>query len=343
MDSWYRQNRQIACFKPKKKKGKTLIGLCLENKTLSLRTDLPVPEPGPAEALVRVRLAGICATDLQMIQGYVPFAGILGHEFVGEVIACPGAPEMVGRRVVGEINLSCGACGMCLRGMPMHCSQRRVLGIREKDGAFAEYLCIAERNLLAVADAVPDEAAVFAEPLAAALSVVQRAAIRPADRILVLGAGRLGQLIARVLALHGCALTVCARYKSQRQLLEAAGIEWIPENAVEPHGYDLVVEAGGGRDSLLQALEAVRPRGTIVLKTTVSGTVPVPLATAVVNEVTLVGSRCGPFAPALRLLKSGYIDPRDLIQYRFPLANGLEALKQAGRPGTMKVLLTAEK
>jgi threonine dehydrogenase-like Zn-dependent dehydrogenase len=308
----------------------------------SLRTDIAEPEPGAGEALVRVRLAGVCATDLELLRGYGPFRGALGHEFVGEIAAAPDAPGRVGERVVGEINVACGRCRECLAGRPTHCERRRVAGIRGHDGAFAEYLCLPLVNLYRVPDSVPDGAAVFAEPLAAALEIPRQISIGPDQRVLVVGAGRLGQLIARVLALTGCALAVVARHAQQRALLEAVGIPWIVEDAVPQRALDIVVEATGSPGGFALARHAVRPRGTVVLKSTYQGLLRADFSALVVDEITLIGSRCGPFPAALRLLQQGLIDPSPLVDARYPLADAVAALHRAAAPGVMKVLIDCQ-
>jgi threonine dehydrogenase-like Zn-dependent dehydrogenase len=312
--------------------------LWLENRRPSLRTDLPCPEPGPGETLVRVRLAGICATDLEMVKGYYPFTGVMGHEFVGET-ASPGALP-IGTRVVGEINVVCGTCAECLAGRPSHCRHRTVLGISNLSGSFAEYLLLPERNLLPVPDNVPDDMAVFTEPLAAALQIQEQVALHPSDRVLLIGAGRLGQLIAQTLTLTGCDLKVVVRSAAPRQLLADRGIATLRPEEVQENSCDLAVEATGAAAGLALARHAVHPGGTIVLKSTYAGDTTLNLSQLVVNEITVVGSRCGPFAPALRLLASGYIDPRPLITARYDLDAGLEGLHAAAQPGALKVLLT---
>ncbi len=313
--------------------------LYLSNRTLTYRTDLPMPEPPPGEALIRVRLAGICATDLELVRGYYPFDGIPGHEFVGVVEHAPDAPQWEGRRVVGEINAACGACAQCREGRPTHCEQRTVLGIIGRNGAFAEYLTLPLANLHPVPDDVTDEQAVFTEPLAAALEVLQQVHIHPTDRVLVVGAGRLGQLIAWTLALTGCDLRVVARHESQRRLLAKRGIRTLAENEVPHWGADVVVEATGAPGGFALAKRAVRPRGVIVLKSTYAGDLTLDMSRIVVDEITLVGSRCGPFAPALEHLRRGLIDPRDLIVARYPLEKGLEAFEKAAQPGVFKVVV----
>ncbi len=304
-----------------------------------VRSDLPRPEPGPGQALVRVRLAGICGTDLQLMKGYYPFCGIPGHEFVGEIAAAADAPERVGERVVGEINLTCGGCRECRADRASHCLQRKVLGIRDWNGAFAQWLVLPLSNLHRVPDGVGDEAAVFTEPLAAALAIPQQVPLRPADRVLLVGAGRLGQLIARVLRLSGCDLRVIARHPRQYELLEASGIRWLPEDTVLKADYDLVVEATGSPGGFERACRALRPRGTLVMKSTYRGKVAMDLSPLVVNEQRLLGSRCGPFAPALALMAQGLVDPLPLVEACYPLGQAPAALAHAGRRGALKVLM----
>jgi len=303
------------------------------------RTDLPQPSPGPREALVRVRLAGVCSTDLALLDGYYPFSGVLGHEFVGEIVAATDAPERVGERVVGSINISCGQCRECLACRPSHCLNRQVLGIKRHNGAFAEYLCLPLDNLYQVPSAVPDTAAVFTEPLAAALEIPELLSIRPSDRVLLVGAGRLGQLIARVIALSGAELDVVARRAHQRQRLDGIATRCIDEDAVATGCYDLVVEASGAPSGFALARKALRPRGTLCLKSTYRGEVPVALSSLVVDEIHIIGSRCGPFPPALRLMEQQRIDPTPLIDCCEPLAEGVRALQRAAEPSVLKALI----
>jgi threonine dehydrogenase-like Zn-dependent dehydrogenase len=313
--------------------------LWLENNHLSYQDDIPIPKPRLGEALVRVKQAGICATDLELIKGYYPYTGILGHEFVGEIVQAVDTPERVGERVVGEINIVCGLCDTCGRGHFTHCERRTVLGIINQAGAFAEYLCLPLKNLIPVPESVPDEVAVFTEPLAAALEIQEQVKICPTHRVLVVGAGRLGQLIAQTLLLTGCHLQVVARYEKQRQLLAARQIVWVDENAISQRAFDIVIEATGSVKGFVLARQAVRPRGTIVLKSTYKGEISVNLAELVVDEIRLIGSRCGPFMPALRLLENRLVEPTLLIDYRFPLNEGLQAFERVGQPGIFKVLL----
>lgn len=298
-----------------------------------------VPEPLPAgEAVIRVRLSGICGTDLELTRGYYPFTGVIGHEFVGDVLDAPD-PAWVGARVVGDINVSCGVCEACRNARPTHCERREVLGITARDGAHAALTKLPLSNLHRVPDSVSDEAAVFTEPLAAAVEILQQVHILPTDRVLLVGAGRLGQLVAQVLATTGARLSVVARHPQQRELLAARGIATLPAEEVAPRRYDVVVEATGSPSGFDLAVAALRPRGTLVLKSTYRGEISLALAPLVVDEITIVGSRCGPFEPALRMLERGQVDPLPLIAARFPLGRAIEAMDAAARPGTMKVLL----
>ena len=310
--------------------------LWLEDRALSLR-DVAAPVAG-GETLVRVRVSGVCGTDLELTRGYYPFTGIIGHEFVGDVVESPD-PSWVGSRVVGEINADCGHCEACRAGRPTHCENRTVLGITGRDGAHAEYLRLPLRNLHRVPDSVSDDAAVFTEPIAAAVEILQQIHVLPTDRVLLVGAGRLGQLVAQVLALTGAHLRVVAKHDHQKALLEARGIASVAAEDVEARRWDIVVEATGSPSGFDLAARALRPRGTLVLKSTYRGEVTLALAPFVVDEITIVGSRCGPFAPALRLLERGEIDPLPLIAERFPLERAVDAMEAAARPGMMKVLL----
>ena len=310
--------------------------LWLENRQLSLRD---IPEPGRSgEALVKVRLAGICATDLELVKGYYRYTGVPGHEFVGEVVASP-VEGWIGRRVVGEINAACGDCETCRNGRPTHCERRSVLGIMARDGVFAEYASLPPANLHPVPDNVTDEMAVFTEPLAAALEILEQVPIRPADRVLLVGAGRLGQLIARVLKLAGCELGVVARHPAHQDLLHGCGVRTLDEREVALARWDVVVEATGSPAGFAVARRAVRPRGTMVLKSTYAGELAVDFSAIVVDEINLVGSRCGPFAPALRLLAAGLVDPTPLVAARHRLDEAVAAFGQAAQPGVLKVLL----
>lgn len=300
--------------------------------------DLPRPEPGPGEVLVRVRLAGICGTDLEILKGYHGFKGIMGHEFTGEVAGPENSPWL-GQRVVGEINIVCGACDLCRRGLARHCRQRRVLGLKDHDGALAHYLTLPAANLHAVPPEVPDVWAVFTEPLAAALRVQETAPVSPDSRVLVVGDGRLGLLISWVLALSGAEVHLAGHHPEHLALARPRGVTTFLAPDLLPRDYDMVVEASGSPAGLELALTRVRPRGTVVMKSTYVGRYPLDPAALVVPEVRLVGSRCGPLAGALRLLRDGRVDPRPLIDRTFPLSRGLEALDRAQGPGVLKVLI----
>ncbi len=300
--------------------------------------DIPVPQPGPGEALLRVRLAGICGTDLHISRGYADFHGVLGHEFVAEVVAAP-APEWLGRRVVGEINLPCQNCRWCRAGLPRHCAERRVLGLRGKDGCLAEFITLPLANLHVVPDRLPDAFAVFTEPLAAALEIQEQVHLCPSSRVLIIGDGRLGLLIALVLRLLGCELHLVGRHARHLDFIGARGVQGHPADGFALDGFDVVIEATGRPAGWQTALAAVRPRGTIVLKSTYPGPGEVNPTNLVVPEVTVVGSRCGPLAPALRLLARRLINPKKLIDRIYPLAQAREAMEYAAQPGVLKVLV----
>lgn len=300
--------------------------------------DLPRPEPRHGEALVRLRLAGVCRTDLEVLRGYHDFRGIPGHEFMGEVVGPLDSPLM-GQRVVGEINIPCKACPRCRQGLARHCRERRVLGLRGHNGAFAEYFTLPEENLHPVLPGVPDEAAVFTEPLAAALAVSEAAPASLDQRVLVVGDGTLGLLVSFSLALRGLATHLAGHYPEHLHLAEPYGVKtWLADEL--PTGeFDLVVEASGSPGGLTLALNRVRPQGTVVVKSTFAGHFSLDPALLVVPEVRLVGSRCGPFPAALRLLTQGRLDPQPLINRVFPLSQGVAALDFARQQGVLKVLL----
>jgi len=315
-----------------------MIGLWLVERQLRLRNDLAVPVVESGQASIRVRLAGICTTDLELTRGYYSFTGVPGHEFVGEIAAAADAPQRIGERVVGEINVGCGACAACQRGQCNHCERREVLGIRGRHGAFAQYLTLPLANLHRVPDAIADESAVFCEPLAAAFRIQSQRLIVSGERVLLIGAGRLGQLIARTLP-QDCQLTVVARHARQRRLLESSRIAWVDETSVYKRSFDLVIEASGSPSGFALACRSVRPGGTIALKSTYAGPAQAELSQLVVDEITLIGSRCGAFAPTLNFLAQGSIDPRPLIEARYPLTNAVDAFEHAARPGALKVIL----
>lgn len=311
--------------------------LRLVNGQLQL-AEIPRPDM-PEEAVIRVTYAGICATDAAIVRGYTGFSGTLGHEFVGVVAAAPDA-AWIGRRVVGDINVACGTCEACQAGDRHHCAQRTVIGIRQRDGAFAEYLALPLRNLYAVPDTVSDLDAVFAEPLAAACRILEQVSCRPGQSVAVLGDGKLGQLIAQVLHAHGIAVTLIGRHA--RKLAVAAGAGIATRHADELRSanrrFEVVVETSGRATGLAEALRLVRPRGTVVLKSTSATPWMLPAA-VVVPEVTLVGSRCGDMPTALALLAARKVSPQALVEAVYDLDDGLRAFEHATTPGVLKVLL----
>jgi len=311
--------------------------LRVEDNKLKL-TDSAVPRR-EGEALVRMTMAGICNTDIEIARGYADFRGTLGHEFVGVVEESPDRSQ-IGRRVVGEINVGCGQCGLCSENDPRHCPDRTALGIRGRDGAFAEYLSLPSRNLLVVPDDVSDRQAVFTEPLAAALAILDQVEIRASHRVAVVGDGKLGQLISRVIARTGCDLTLIGKHDAKLELAARAGVKTAKLDGAKAQGFDFVVEASGSSGGMEIALDLIRPRGAIILKSTFRGAVRLDTSRIVVNEVSVVGSRCGRFETALRLLESGGVDVEPLVAREYQLADGLEAMAEAARPGTLKVLLT---
>jgi threonine dehydrogenase-like Zn-dependent dehydrogenase len=306
---------------------------------IALRDDYPMPAQPAGESLVRVRMAGICGTDLEMIQGYMNFSGVPGHEFVGEVVSTANR-ALAGKRVVGEVNAGCGACDFCKSGMGRHCPKRTVLGIAGRDGAFAEYLCLPDANLIPVSDQLPDEAAVFTEPLAAALEIFEQTSIADTDRIAILGDGRLGAITARAMKSRGRNPVVGGHHEDKLRRLGEMGIAGQPEIQLEP-GFDVVVDCTGAAQGLSRALALVRPRGKLILKTTVAGSAGINLAPIVINEIEVIGSRCGRFSPALDALQNGIIDPAPLISAIFPLSEAPAALARAAHPSVFKILLRA--
>jgi threonine dehydrogenase-like Zn-dependent dehydrogenase len=297
----------------------------------------PDPHVCDETVLVRVRLAGICNTDLEILKGYMSFRGILGHEFVGVVEQ--GPEEWRGERVVGEINFACQSCPWCVQGLQRHCPSRRVMGIAGADGAFAELVRIPVANLHAVPAAVPDELAVFAEPLAAAFEILEQVHVEPGRDCVVFGDGKLGLLVAQVLHRAGARVRAVGRHSEKLALLARHDIETVLLGDWRGDPVSLVIDATGSAEGFERAVAATRPRGTLVLKSTVAESPNLSLAPVVVNEIRVVGSRCGPFPPALRALEMGSVDVRPLLSDRFPLRRGVEALQRALEPGVLKVLL----
>lgn len=308
------------------------------NGQLRLRTDYPEPALRPGEALIRPRLVGICNTDLEITRGYKGFHGVLGHEFVGTVIACDD-PSWVGQRVVGEINAACGHCPTCMSGDRSHCPQRTTLGIRGRDGAMADMFSLPVSCLHTVPESVPDSAAVFTEPLAAAFAILEQTHIHPTDRIAIVGDGKLGIICAQVLNLAS-QVVVIGRHSERSTLLHNLGIETALAGATSapiPRSFDLVVECSGNPSGLATAMALVRPRGRLVLKSTYSGASLIDMSAIVVDEIQIIGSRCGPFKAALHALEHGLVHPEPLLAARFVLDQALEGFQAT--QGQLKILL----
>jgi alcohol dehydrogenase len=314
-----------------------MLAVFLDSKQVSLR-QVAVPVRPQGSALIQLRVAGICNTDLELRRGYYGFSGIPGHEFVGQVLEADTSP-LIGRRVVGEINLACGDCAFCMAGLGRHCEFRTVLGIVKHPGAFAEYLTLPEENLRVVPDHIPDEQAVFVEPLAAACEILEQVSLAAGTEVAVLGDGKLGLLIAQVLLAHGARVTVYGRHADKLKIAERAGA-LVSDSGDRPSGrFPLVVDSTGSAEGLRQAVSMVRPRGTVIMKSTVHEEVKIDMAPVIVNEITLMGSRCGRFEPALELLSAGRVDVSGLVSAEFPLAEAPAAFKEAEQRGVLKVLL----
>jgi len=305
---------------------------------LTLR-ELPAPQPGSNEALIQVTLAGICGTDREILKGYSSFRGIPGHEFVGRVVECQD-PQWVDRRVVGEINLACGHCAWCAKGLGRHCPQRTVLGIVNRPGVFAEYVTLPVANLHPVPDEVPDEAATFTEPLAAACEIFEQMTLAPGTRVAILGDGRLGLLLAQVLQHAGAQVLLIGRHAWKLDLARGWGAQVVSDREhLAPSSFPVVVDATGSPRGLTEALRLVEPRGTLVMKSTFHGGAKIDLTKLVVDEITLLGSRCGLFVPALALLREHAVAVTPLISRTFPLEQGLEAFEYLDQTAALKVLL----
>ena len=306
---------------------------------LSLR-EVAIPPRAPGEALIKVLLAGICGTDREILKGYSGFRGIPGHEFVGSVVECDD-PKWMGQRVVGEINLACGHCPWCAKGLGRHCPQRTVLGIVNRPGAFAEYVTLPEANLHKVPDEISDSTATFTEPLAAACEILEQMTILPGMRVAIIGDGRLGLLVAQVLKHAGAQVTLIGRHGWKLDLARAWGVRVVRASAEElaPSSFPVTVEATGSPRGMGEALRLVEPRGTVVMKSTFHGPASFDATKLVVDEVTLLGSRCGLFAPALELLRREQVSVHPLISKTFPLERGLEAFEYLDQTPALKVLL----
>lgn len=303
--------------------------------------DIPPPNR-ESEALVRISMSGICNTDLEIARGYAGFEGTLGHEFVGVVEEADDAPHLVGKRVVGEINAGCGVCDLCVTGDERHCPTRTVLGIVGRDGAHAEYLTLPSRNLIEVPAGVSDEQAVFVEPLAAAYAVTEQVVISAETRIAVIGDGKLGLLCAKTMALKSHNVTIIGKHLNKIAIAEASGVEGVLLDKVTPSmskSFEVVVEASGSESGFAAALDLVKPRGKIVLKSTFHGKPVWAASRIVVDEITIVGSRCGRFAPAIHLLENRSVNVEDLIEDELPLSSGVRAMSRAAEKGVLKILL----
>lgn len=315
----------------------------LFREELEIVCDYPDPKPKEGEALIKVLMSGICNTDIEITKGYMDYHGILGHEFVGRVEDVKGEnKDLIGQRVVGEINCGCGDCQYCGMDLPRHCGQREVLGISQRDGCFAEYITLPAENLHPVSDALSDEEAAFCEPMAAALEVMEQVHIRPDDHILVLGDGKLGLLIVHALQQTAARITLAGRHLGKLKIASDWGVRTRLVSELKDELYDVVVEATGAEKGFETSLQHVRPRGTVVLKSTLAACTLIDTTAIVVNELTLVGSRCGPFAPALRSLEH-MVDFKPLISAIYPFDQALEAFARADRSDALKVLLDMQK
>ena len=327
--------------------------LVCQQSGLVLERNYPTPTLVDGEALIRVSLVGICNTDLEIVLGYMGFQGILGHEFVGIVEAVQEAPgastpySLIGKRVVGEINAACSRpdCFYCQRGMSTHCPQRTTLGIVNRNGAFAEYLTLPIANLHFVPNNVSDEEAVFVEPLAANFEILEQVHLKPTDSVVILGDGKMGQLAAQVLTLSGCEVMMVGKHEEKLALAAKRGVStYVLDDTAQfalgnGRRVDMVIECSGSAQGLEMALRLVRPRGTLILKSTVAASSTLHLAPIVIDEIRVQGSRCGPFAPALRALSQKLVDVRPLISASYSLDEGLEAFRYAGQKGVLKVLV----
>src|SRR5438876_9565610 len=327
--------------------------LVIHNNTLTLEKGYRQPDLLPGEALIRVLLAGICNTDLEITRGYLAFQGILGHEFVGIVEAVhegPGASPptyLVGKRVVGEINAACHRtdCAYCQQNMFTHCPNRTTLGIVNRDGAFAEYLTLPVANLHLMPDNISDEEAVFVEPLAANFEMLEQVHLKPTDSVVILGDGKMGQLAAQVLTLSGCEVMMVGKHEEKLALAEKRGVgTYVLDDAQSftlenKRRVDVFVECSGSAQGLEMALRLVKPRGTLILKSTVADKSTLHLAQIVIDEIRIQGSRCGPFAPAIRALSQHSVDIHPLISAHYSLDDGIVAFEHATRPGVLKVLV----
>ena len=306
---------------------------------LELRGDYPDPVATPGESIVRVSFSGVCGTDLEIARGYMQYRGVPGHEFAGRVVESQEA-SLRGKRVVGEINAGCGRCAACSAGLARHCPYRTVLGILGRDGAFAEYLSLPDINLIPIPDSIPDDVAVFVEPLAAAYEIFEQTHLARNQTIVVLGDGRLGALVAMTLKGEKYLPVVAGHHREKLARLAELGLETVEESTLRDK-FDVVIECSGSESGFTRAIELVSPRGRIILKSTAAAAAEINLAPIVVNEINVIGSRCGRFQPALDALAAGKIDPRPLIDGTFALEEGIAAFEAAKNPLNFKILLSA--
>ena len=297
------------------------------------------PDPEFNETVVQVNLAGICGTDLEILDGYMKYTGILGHEFVGTVVKSKNS-DLIGKRVVGEINAGCTKCDFCIRGMERHCPSRTVLGILKRDGAFAEFLSLPEKNLHVIPDSISDEQAVFVEPLAAAFEINEQISLKPKWNVAVVGDGRLAQLIIQVIKLTCSNITCFGKHQNKLEGLIQSGIKIkIGIESTDEQLFDLVVEATGSNSGFTDTMKLVKPRGTVVLKSTITSRENLDLTSTIINEITLIGSRCGLFKPAIDALATGVISVNSMIDSTFSLDEFNDAIIHAKKPDTLKVFL----
>jgi len=301
--------------------------------------DKNYPDPNFDETLVRVSLAGICGTDLEILDGYMEYNGILGHEFVG-IVEKSNDSNLIGKRVVGEINAGCGKCDSCIKGMERHCPSRTVLGILKRNGAFAEFISLPEKNLHVIPDSISDEQAVFVEPLAAAFEINEQISMKPEWNVAVVGDGRLAQLIIQVIKLTCSNITCFGKHENKLQGLVQSGIKIkLGIESTDEQLFDLVVEATGSNSGFTDTMKLVKPRGTVVLKSTIASRENLDLTPTIINEITLIGSRCGLFKPAIDALVSQTISVDSMIDSTFSLEKFEDAINHAKNPNTLKVFL----
>lgn len=314
------------------------------NGTLQVEK-MHVPRPKNGDVLIKVRKAGICNTDFEIIKGYIPgFNGVLGHEFVGTVVEC-NVPHMIGKRVTAEINCSCEECGFCKRGLFRHCPNRTVIGIINRDGAFAEYIVVPQRNVFVIPDNIPDSDAIFIEPLAAALEIIDQVKIPDESKILILGDGKLGLLISFVMQCSGYSTTMVGKHREKLSFAKAVGVSVVPLEEFKKGAYDLVIEATGNRNALEMAIENTKPRGIVVLKSTYAGDISFNPSKVVVDEISIIGSRCGRFEVAINFLSNfnNRLPLSQLISKTFPLEQAIEAFEYAQNPEILKTIIAVDR